>query len=77
MGRVGFPWIAAVAAIAVASCAGLKMPSMGSASAEPRAKLIDDLLRTRTKLFASVSADGLAEIRRVNAILNALRYRDT
>jgi len=46
-------------------------------SAEPRAKLIDDLMRTRTKLFGSVSADGLAEIRRVNAILNALRYRDT
>ena len=46
-------------------------------SSEPRAKLIDELVRTRTKLFGGVSAGALAEIRRANSILNALRYRDT
>ena len=46
-------------------------------SERPRAELIAELAEKRTGLFRTVTKESIAELQRTNALINALRYRDS
>jgi hypothetical protein len=46
-------------------------------SERPRAELIAELTKKRNNLFRTVTKESIAEIQRTNALINALRYRDS
>jgi hypothetical protein len=46
-------------------------------SERPRADLIAELTKKRNNLFRTITKESIAEIQRTNALINALRYRDS